>query len=100
MQRVLRIALVLATLPLVSAFASPAHAGEDDGGIAAGIIGGLAAGTLLGATVARPHYEDGYPPAEVYVAPEQESECYWTRGRAYWDDDQDRWVYPRVRICH
>ncbi|CEG06663.1 hypothetical protein BN961_00033 [Afipia felis] len=100
MQRVLRIALVLAALPLVTVFAHPAHADDDDGGIAAGVIGGLAAGALLGAAAAGPHYENDDPPVEVYVAPEQESECHWVRGRAYRDDDSDRWVHPRVRICH
>lgn len=92
--------LVLTTLPLTTALVNPAHAGDDDGGVAAGVIGGLAAGALLGATMPRPHYEDEYPPAEVYVTPEYESDCYWTRGRAYWDDDRDRWVYPRIRVCH
>jgi hypothetical protein len=100
MPRILRALLVVAALPLAAVITPPAHAGDDDGGIAAGVIGGLAAGALLGAAAAGPHYDDGYPPAEVYVAPEQELECHWVRGRAYWDDDNDRWVYPRVRVCH
>jgi len=64
---------------------APAHAG-DGGAIAAGIIGGLAAGTLLGVAVTAPP-----PPPPMYVG------CYWTHGQPYWDGWG--WVYPRVRVC-
>jgi hypothetical protein len=76
-------------LPIAAAIAfaaavPPAHAG-DGGAVAAGIIGGLAAGTLLGVAVASP------PPPPMYVS------CYWAPGHPYWDGYG--WVYPRVRVC-
>jgi hypothetical protein len=37
------------------------------GGVAAGLIGGLAVGTIAGAALARPHYY--YPPPYYYVDP-------------------------------
>src|SRR5262249_20270800 len=56
----------------------PAVAGSGD--VAAGIVGGLAVGTLFGAAVASgPRY---YAPAPVYVAPAPVyvgPTCYWTR---------------------
>lgn len=102
MRRSLRFLIVGVSLSLTTISTLPAHAG--DGEVAAGIIGGLAAGTLFGAAIARPHYEyvppsyeDEPPPVAVYVVPGRA--CYWAHGRAYWDDDYDRWVYPRVRVC-
>jgi len=50
----------------------------DDGQIAAGVIGGLALGTLFGAVVSQPGY---YAPEPVYVVPPPS--CYWTRGRLF-----------------
>jgi hypothetical protein len=75
---------VTAAISVVGAIA-PAHAG-DGGAVAAGIIGGLAAGTLLGVAATAPP-----PPPPMYVG------CYWTHGQPYWDGWG--WVYPRVRVC-
>jgi hypothetical protein len=78
---------------------SPMHARAEDGRIAAGIFGGLALVTLLGAATA-PGY---YGPAPVYVEPapvyveRPASYCYWTHGEPVWDGW--RWVSPRVRVC-
>ncbi|HEY7242961.1 MAG TPA: hypothetical protein VH678_03650 [Xanthobacteraceae bacterium] len=67
--------------------ASPAAAGDH---FAAGLIGGLAAGTLFGIAAASP------PP--VYYAGPPPS-CYWTRGRPVWDGYRGIWVRPRIQVC-
>jgi hypothetical protein len=75
--------------------ASPAQARSGD--LAAGLLGGLAVGAIVGSAVAapRPYY---YAPAPVYVAPPPPPpECYWTRGQPMWDGY--RWVRPRVQVC-
>jgi hypothetical protein len=61
---------------------------------AAGLIGGLAAGTIIGAAVAAPRY---YGPPPVYVAPAPY--CYWTQGQPVWDPYRGAWMYPAVRVC-
>ena len=69
----------------------------DRGNVAAGVIGGLAVGTMLGAAAASgPRY---YQPAPVYVAPAPvyEAPCYWTRGDPVWDGY--RWYRPRIQVC-
>jgi len=84
----------LVTAISISALAAahPAHAGSGD--VAAGLIGGFAAGAIVGTALAP-------RPAPVYVAPAPvyvvEPQCYWTRGRPMWDGY--RWVRTRVQIC-
>ncbi len=75
--------------------ASPAQAGSGD--VAAGLLGGLAVGAIVGSAIAgpRPYY---YAPAPVYAAPPPPPpECYWTRGQPMWDGY--RWIRPRVQVC-
>jgi hypothetical protein len=66
---------------------TPRIAVAGSGDVAAGIVGGLAVGTLFGAAVAsgpRYYYQPApvyVEPAPVYVAPT----CYWTRGAPVWD---------------
>jgi hypothetical protein len=85
----------------VLAPSQPAHA--NGSGVAAGLIGGLAAGTIIGAAVAQPRYYY-YEPAPVVVegpppgAPVA-SGCYWTRGAPVWDGWRGVWVRPRVQVC-
>ena len=74
---------------------SPSASRADDGQVAAGIIGGLAAGALLGAAIAQPPRYDA--PAPVYVAPPPS--CYWTRGQPTWDAYRGAWVRPRIQVC-
>jgi hypothetical protein len=84
----------LVTAISISALAAahPAHAGSGD--VAAGLIGGFAAGAIVGTALAP-------RPAPVYVAPAPvyvvEPQCYWTRGRPMWDGY--RWVRTRVQVC-
>jgi hypothetical protein len=49
--------LVAAGMAVSALIADPAQLRADNGQVAAGIIGGLAVGTLLGAAVAQPRYE-------------------------------------------
>src|SRR3954447_4188190 len=79
--------------------AMPSSARADGGRVAAGILGGLAVGTILGAATApRPYYA----PAPVYVEPVPmyvPPRCYWAHGEAEWDDRSGTWYRPRMRIC-
>jgi hypothetical protein len=92
MKKLFLVALAGAALELATAVSTPARAGGSD--VAAGLIGGLAAGTIIGAAVAGPRY---YPPPPVYVAPAPY--CYWTRGEPVWDGYRSVWTYPSVRVC-
>ncbi|MET0537247.1 MAG: hypothetical protein ABWZ64_04730 [Xanthobacteraceae bacterium] len=92
-----RIANVFMAVAAVSTMVvlQPSASRADNGQVAAGVIGGLAVGTLFGAAMAQPRY---YAPAPVYVAPPSPA-CYWTRGRPVWDDYRGVWVRPRIQVC-
>lgn len=81
-------ALALATVAL------PQQAEARHGHIAGAIIGGLAAGALIGAATA-PYY---YGPGPYYYGPGPYygPDCYWT-SRRYWNGY--RWHWRRVRVC-
>jgi hypothetical protein len=74
---------------------TPRAAVAGSGEVAAGVVGGLAVGTLFGAAIARP--------APVYVAPAPvyvvEPTCYWTRGAPVWDGYRGIWYRPRIQVC-
>ena len=89
------IALAIAATMGAAILAAPAQAGSRDGAVAAGVIGGLAIGSMLGAAAAQPRYY-GPAPAPVYVEPPS---CYWTRGEPVWDRYRGAWVRPRVQVC-
>lgn len=91
--------LLVGLLIAGSLTATPRLAVAGDGGnVAAGVIGGLAVGTLLGAAAAGPRY---YEPAPVYVAPAPvyAPTCYWTRGAPVWDGYRGIWYRPRIQVC-
>ena len=72
----------------------PTHA--ENGNIAAGVVGGLIGGALLGGAIAsRP------PPPPVYYAPApayvEEPACRYIRER-FWDGYG--WQYRRVEVCN
>ena len=78
---------------------TPQTAVAGGGVVAAGVIGGLAVGTLFGAAIAGPRY---YQPAPVYVAPGPvyvAPDCYWTRGAPVWDGYRGIWYRPRIQVC-
>lgn len=89
------IALLAVSTMAVATVAVPsdAFAQRRGGAVAAGVIGGLAAGAILGGALAAPHY---YGPGPVYVAP-RPVRCYWARGEPHWDGYA--WVRPRVQVC-
>jgi hypothetical protein len=78
----------------ITAVAMPQPAQARHGGaVAAGVIGGLAAGAIIGSAVANsPRYGYAYAPGPVYYGPG----CYWTRER-YWNGW--RWRSHRIRVC-
>lgn len=88
--------LVAVTLP------TTADARNRGGAVAAGVIGGVALGAILGGALAGPRY---YEPAPVYVAPpprrriyveEYGPACHVERER-FWDGYG--WRSRRVEIC-
>jgi hypothetical protein len=83
---------LLTSLALTDAATSPARAGGGD--LGAGLIGGLAVGTIIGAAATAPRY---YPPPPVYVAPAPT--CYWTRREPVWDAHRGVWIYPAFQVC-
>jgi hypothetical protein len=87
-------ALATAATLAVAAVAAPQPAQARGGAIAAGIIGGLAAGVIIGSAVNGPYYAPGYyyGAAPVYYGPR----CYWTR-QQFWDGWG--WRLRRVRVC-
>jgi hypothetical protein len=87
-----RFLLVAAAVTLALTSTVPVQAGGGD--VAAGLIGGLAAGTITGAAVTAPRY---YDPPPLYVAPAPY--CYWTQGQLVWDPYRGVWMYPTVRVC-
>ncbi len=89
--------LTVAGVVAVAAVAAPAPAqARNEGAIAAGVVGGLAAGAIIGSAVA-PRYGYGYAPAPVYYGgPYAYSRCYMVRQRV-WTDYGPRW--RRVRVC-
>ncbi|HZL30252.1 MAG TPA: hypothetical protein VFC54_04225 [Pseudolabrys sp.] len=87
-------ALAAAALP------SPADAGCRGCGVAAGVVGGLAAGAIIGSALAGPRYAEPAPPP-VYYAPEpayvaEEPACHVERQR-FWDGYS--WRHRRVEVC-
>jgi hypothetical protein len=89
----------------VSLLATPIQARADGGQIAAGIIGGLAAGAIIGSIV-RPPPPVYYAPAPVYVAPPPPPvyvaptpACYYAPGAPVWDAYRGIWVRPPVQVC-
>ena len=85
---------VTAIAMLASGSVGPVRA--ENGNIAAGVVGGLLGGALIGgAMAARPA-----PPPQVYYAPApvyvEEPACRWRRER-FWDGFG--WQYRHVQVC-
>jgi hypothetical protein len=84
---------------LAAGFTAPAQA-RNGGAIAAGVLGGLAAGAIVGSAAAN----SGYYAAPAYAAPAYAPPapayggCYFTRQPVY---DEEGYVvgHRRVRVC-
>jgi hypothetical protein len=63
-------------------------------GVAAGLLGGLAAGAIIGSAAAGAYAPYGYYAPGPYVA--YGPQCFWTRQRVW---DGYRWRLARVRVC-
>jgi hypothetical protein len=92
------IALAAAGTLGLAAVAAPQPAEARNGGaIAAGVIGGLAVGALIGAAANGPYY--GYAPG-YYAGPAYYGYgyggCYWARQRVW---DGWGWRFRRVQVC-
>ena len=85
-----------ATLTLGNLAAPQPAQAHDGGAVAAGIIGGLAAGAIIGSAAAHgPYYGPPgyyYGPGPVYYRPH----CWWRHER-WWNGW--RWRWHRVRVC-
>lgn len=92
-------ALATAGAIAVAAVAVPAPAqASNEGAIAAGVVGGLAAGAIIGSAVSQPYYSYGYAPGPVYYGgPYAYSRCHVVRERI-WTNYGPRW--RRVRVCN
>jgi hypothetical protein len=85
-------ALAAAATIAIAAVASPPQAEARGGRIAAGIVGGLAVGALVGAAAANGPYYYGPGPYAYYGGG-----CGWRRER-FWDGFG--WRIRRVRVCY
>jgi hypothetical protein len=94
-----RLILAAAMSAPLAAFPLPdtAHAGHH--GVAVGLIGGLAAGTIIGSALAQPRYYYEPVPVVVEPPPAMVEDCYWTRGAPVWDPYRGIWRRPRVQVC-
>ena len=96
--------IICATTAAVAVLASNQKAAAGGGDIAVGLLGGLAAGAIIGSAVSQPRYyyepvpvevEVDGPPGPMMMAPS----CYWTRGTPVWDGWRGVWVRPRIQVC-
>lgn len=94
------LAIAAAAMLALGSLAAPQPAQARNGGaVAAGIIGGLAAGAIIGSAAAHGPYYYGppgyyYGPGPVYYY--RPHHCWWRHER-WWNGW--RWRWHRVRVC-
>jgi len=96
-----RLGIAFATAAVLAVL-SPSQKALAGNGVAVGLLGGFAAGTLVGAAVAQPRYYYYEPiPVEVDMGPPapMAAGCYWTRGAPVWDGYRGAWIRPRIQVC-
>jgi hypothetical protein len=98
MKKTLAVLATAGALAVVSA-AAPTDAnaqwGRRGGAVAAGVIGGLAAGAIIGSAVAPRYYDPYYGPAPVYVEPAPAS-C--VQPQWVWSERRGEYVWRNVRV--
>ncbi len=81
----------------IAALAAPAPAQARNGQVAAGVIGGLAAGAIIGSAINSNRGPYAYEPAPAYYyGTPYAQRCYITRERV-WTNYGPRW--RKVRVC-
>lgn len=98
MKRVLAIAVVSAVV--ISCAVSKPAAARDDGAVAAGVLGGLAVGAIIGSQVQpqRGYYSGpGYYEEPVYERREIYRECHMERQQVVDSYGYVRW--RRIQVC-
>jgi hypothetical protein len=83
-------ALAAAGTLALTAVAAPQPAEARGGGVALGVLGGLAAGAIIAGAASQPGYYYGGP--TYYAQPA----CYWQRQRVW---DGYGWRIRRVQVC-
>lgn len=105
MRKILTAVVAVATIAGAAVSASsPAEARWRGGAVAAGVIGGIAAGALIAGAASRPAYGYapgyyGYAPAPAYYGPPAYAyapRCWWQNQR-FWDGYG--WRIRRVQVC-
>jgi hypothetical protein len=93
-------ALAVAAL-LAAAMPSPAQAYCHGCGIAAGVVGGMAAGAIIGSALAGPpapvYVEPPPPPSAVYYDDAEEPVCHVEHQRIWVEGFG--WRHRRVEVC-
>ena len=95
MLKTLTTTAVAAVLAIGAVAASPqqAEARSRGGAVALGVVGGLAAGAIIGSAISsRPAYGYGYYGGPAYYGPR----CWWQRQRVA---GPYGWHVRRVRVC-
>lgn len=97
--------IICATVAIGAVLSSNRQAAAGGEGVAAGLLGGFAAGAIIGSVASQPRYYYGpvpmmpveaeYEPVPAPMAPA----CYWTRGAPVWDGYRGIWVRPRIQVC-
>jgi hypothetical protein len=96
---------IVAVGVVVTLMGAPIQARAENGQVAAGILGGIAAGALIGSAVRPAPPPPAYyypapayaPPPPAYVVPTPS--CYYAPGQPVWDSFRGVWVRPRVQVC-
>jgi hypothetical protein len=96
MLKVISLSAIAALALAVTATSQPAFAGGNGGAVAAGVVGGLAVGAIIGSQVNRPYYGGpGYYERSGYRGGYEE--CHTVRHRYIGHDGY--WHVRRVRVC-
>jgi hypothetical protein len=93
---------IVAVGVVVALAGAPVQSHAENGQVAVGILGGLAAGTIIGSAMRPAPPPAYYYPAPVYAPPAYVAPapaCYYTLGQPVWDGYRSAWIRPQVRVC-